>query len=150
MTASTHASAARGQPRNLRLALVTLLMLAPWARADDAVPPLRQGLWEYQRTAGTQRFAATQCIDPSEDLRRQHADLARMGCKFAPAQREGATYTYAADCALKLSSGIMTYRTVSVLTAASDSAYRIENRVTDRGGTKSETITAQRVADCGP
>ena len=98
--------------------------------------------------AGLNKFAATECIDPSEDLRRQRTALEKMGCKLSPALRAGSTYTYTADCSVKLPSGAVTFSTVSVLTAESDTAYRIENRLTNQGGTSSETITAQRVADC--
>ena len=146
MTASTFSPA----PHRLRpqLLLVALLTAAPWVAYADEVPLLRQGLWEYQRTAGLNKFAATECIDPSEDLRRQHAALEKMGCKLSPPQRAGSTYTYTADCSVKLPSGVVTFSTTSVLTAESDTAYRIENRLTNQGGTSNETITAQRVADC--
>ena len=66
MNVSTHPSAPR-PPQHLLAALIVLLCAIPVARADE-VPVLRQGLWDYQRTAGTQKFAATECIDPSEDL----------------------------------------------------------------------------------
>ena len=146
MKASTFCPAPhRLQPH---LLLVALLTAAPWVACADEVPLLRQGLWEYQRTAGLNKFAATECIDPSEDLRRQHAALEKMGCKLSPALRAGSTYTYTADCSVKLPSGAVTFSTVSVLTAESDTAYRIENRLTNQGGTSNETITAQRVADC--
>ena len=146
MTASTFSPA----PHRLRpqLLLVALLTAAPWVAYADEVPLLRQGLWEYQRTAGLNKFAATECIDPSEDLRRQHAALEKMGCKLSPPQRAGSTYTYTADCSVKLPSGAVTFSTISVLTAESDTAYRIENRLTNQGSTSNETITAQRVADC--
>ena len=146
MKASTFCPA----PRRLQphLLLVALLTAAPWVAYADEVPLLRQGLWEYQRTAGLNKFAATECIDPSEDLRRQRTALEKMGCKLSPALRAGSTYTYTADCSVKLPSGAVTFSTVSVLTAESDTAYRIENRLTNQSGTSNETITAQRVADC--
>lgn len=146
MIASAHCSTPR-LPRHLLFAVTTLLCAIPTARADD-VPLLRQGLWEYQRTAGAQKFAATECIDPSEDLRRQHAALERLGCKVAPVGRDGTTYTYAADCALKLPSGVVTFTTTTVLTADSDTAYRIERRINNQGATSDESISAKRVADC--
>jgi hypothetical protein len=148
MTASTFYPAPhRLQPHQLLL-LVALLSAAPSVARADEVPLLRQGLWEYQRTAGVNKFAATECIDPSEDLRRQHAALEKMGCKLSPALRAGSTYTYTADCSVKLPSGAVTFSTTSVLTAESDTSYRIENRLTHQGGTSNESITAQRVADC--
>lgn len=147
MKASTHSSAPRDLLPYLLAALICVPGTIPAARADD-VPPLRQGLWEYQRTTGTQKFAATECIDPTEDLRRQHAALERMGCKVAPPVQTGATYTYVADCSLKLPSGVVNFSTTTVLTADSDSAYRIESRMVNQGVASSETIAAQRVADC--
>jgi hypothetical protein len=71
-----------------------------------------------------------------------------MGCKLSPALRAGSTYSYTAECSVKLPSGVVTFSTTSVLTAESDTAYRIENRLTRQGTTSDESITAQRVADC--
>lgn len=134
--------------RRVALAAAGLLSVLAWpARAED-VPPLRQGLWEFQRTAGANQYAAKECIDPSDDLRRQHAAWEKIGCKLAPALHAGSTYTYAAECSVKLPSGAVSFSTTSVLTAESDVAYRIDNRITSRNGTSSESITAQRVADC--
>jgi hypothetical protein len=147
MKASTHSFASRGWLPYLLAALISVPGAIPGARADD-VPPLRQGMWEYQRTTGTQKFAATECIDPSEDLRRQHAALERMGCKLAPVVQTGTTYTYGAECSLKLPSGVMNFSSTTVLTAEGDSAYRIESRMVNQGVTSNETITARRVADC--
>jgi hypothetical protein len=144
MTRSTFSPA----PPHFLIVLVALLTAAPSVAHADEVPLLRQGLWEYQRTAGVNKFAATECIDPSEDLRRQHTALEKMGCKFSPALRAGSTYTYTAECSVKLPSGAVTFSTTSVLTAESDTAYRIENRLTNQGGTTTESIAAQRVADC--
>jgi len=148
MTASTFSRAPQGLRPHLLLVLVALLTAAPWVARADEVPLLRQGLWEFQRAAGGNKFAATECIDPSEDLRRQHTALEKMGCNVSPALRAGSTYTYTADCSVKLPSGAVTFSTISVLTAESEIAYRIENRLTSQGGTSNETITAQRVADC--
>jgi hypothetical protein len=144
MTRSTFSPA----PPHFLIVLVALLTAAPSVAHADEVPLLRQGLWEYQRTAGVNKFAATECIDPSEDLRRQHTALEKMGCKFSPALRAGSTYTYTAVCSVKLPSGAVTFSTTSVLTAESDTAYQIENRLTNQGGTTTESIAAQRVADC--
>jgi hypothetical protein len=146
MNVSMHPSAPC-LPQHLLAALIILLCAIPRARADE-VPVLRQGLWDYQRTVGTQKFAATECIDPSEDLRRQHAALERMGCKVSPAVHNGNTYTYAAECALKLPSGGVNFSTTTVLTAGSETAYRIERRMVNGGVASDESITAQRVADC--
>jgi hypothetical protein len=147
MTAVALRLAPRGW-RSVVLVMTGMLAAAAWpARAED-VPPLRQGLWEFQRSAGANQYAAKECIDPSDDLRRQHVAWEKIGCKVAPALHSGATYTYAAECSVKLPSGAVSFSTTSVLTAESDVAYRIDNRITSRNGTSSESITAQRVADC--
>ena len=148
MTASTLSSAPHRLLPHLLLVLIALLTAAPCVARADEIPLLRQGLWEFQRTAGVSKFAATECIDPSEDLRRQHMALEKMGCKLSPALRAGSSYTYTADCSVKLPSGVVMFSTTSVLTAESDTAYRIENRLTRQGTTSNESITAQRVGDC--
>jgi hypothetical protein len=133
----------------LLLAFTGLLVAAPGAARADDVPSFRQGLWEYQRAAGTNRFAATECLDPGEERRRHQIALQKIGCKLSPTTRTGSTWTYSADCAVKLPSGAMAFSTTSVLTADSDTAYQEEVRTTGKGGTTtSQVITAHRVADC--
>jgi hypothetical protein len=132
----------------LLLALAMLLVATPrMSRAED-VPSFRQGLWEYQRAAGGNRYTATECLDPGEDLRRQQSALQKMGCKLSPTAHAGSTWTYSADCLVKLPSGAMSFSTTSVLTADSDTAYQVEMRTTDKSGTTSQVISAHRVADC--
>ena len=130
------------------LALAGLSLAAPGAARADDLPSFRQGLWEYQRTAGANRYAATECIDPGEDLRRQQTVLQKLGCKLAPATHTGSTWTYGADCTVRLPSGSVAFTTASVLTADSDLSYQVETRTTRSGATTGETISAHRVADC--
>jgi hypothetical protein len=132
----------------LLLALATLLAAAPSILRAEDIPAFRQGLWEYQRAAGGSKYAASECLDPGEELRRQQVALQRLGCKLSPIERAGSTWTYSADCMVKLPSGAMAFSTTSALTADSDTAYQVEVRTTDRSGTTSQTITAHRVADC--
>jgi hypothetical protein len=132
----------------LLLAFALLLVATPrLSRAED-VPAFRQGLWEYQRAVGGNKYAATECLDPGEDLRRQQSALQKMGCKLSPTAHAGSSWTYSADCTVKLPSGAMSFSRTSVLTADSDSAYQVEMRTTDRTGTTSQVISAHRVADC--
>jgi hypothetical protein len=130
------------------LALAGLSLAPPGSAWGDDLPSFRQGLWEYQRTAGANRYAATECIDPGEDLRRQRIDLQKLGCKLAPTTHAGSSWTYGADCTVQLPSGFVAFSTASVLTTDSEVAYQVETRTTRRGATTSETITAHRVADC--
>lgn len=147
MTASANRTAPRRLSRTVLAAFPVLLCVAAWARADD-IPSLQPGLWQFQRTAGTAKFAATECIDPSEDLRQQHEAMVRMGCNVSAPLHSGTTYTYAAQCAIKLPSGAVTFSTTSVLTAQSETAYRVENTIVKQGVTTSETISGERVSDC--
>jgi hypothetical protein len=130
------------------LALAALPLATPQAARADDLPSFRQGLWEYQRAAGANRYAATECLDPGEDLRRQRTAQEKLGCRLSPPAHSGATWTYGAECAVRLPSGSAAFSTSSVLTADSDVAYQLETRTTNRGATTSETITAHRVADC--
>jgi hypothetical protein len=148
MTACAPSSGSRSRNSCLSLALAAVLAAAPWPARADGFPSLRQGLWEYQRTAGTNKYAAKECLDPSEYLLGRQTAQEKIGCKLSPITRVGSTYTYSADCAVKLPSGAVMFSTTSVLTVDSDSAYRIETRTTSENGTSNELITAQRVTDC--
>ena len=130
------------------LALAILVAATPVVVRADDVPSFRQGLWEYQRANGTNRYAATECLDPGEELRRQQEGLQKLGCKLSPTTHAGSTWTYSADCAVKLPSRVRTFSKTSVLTVESDAAYQVETRTTDQGKTTSEVVNAHRVADC--
>jgi len=62
----------------LRLILV---LAACWAAAAPAFaedpPPFRQGLWEFDRSAGGQRMHKTECTSPSDDMKRQNDMIAK-------------------------------------------------------------------------
>ena len=148
MTACVPSSGSRSGKFCLWLALAATLAAAPCTALADEFPSLRQGLWEFQRTVGTNKYAAKECLDPSEDLLRRQAALQKMGCKLSPLTRTGSTYTYTADCAVKLPSGAAMFSTTSAVTVDSDSVYQMETRTTSRNRTSSELVTAQRVADC--
>jgi hypothetical protein len=132
----------------LLLALTALLAAIP-ALADDP-PQFRQGLWEFDRAAGAQRMHKAECTSPTDDMKRQNETIAKGGgCKFSPPVRAGATYTFSADCTMSGPGGPVSFRSTSVMTAESDSAYRIE--VTTTGGALppvKETLTARRIGDC--
>lgn len=132
------------------LPLAILCGLAGPALADDP-PAFRQGLWEFDRSAGGQRMHKTECTSPSEDMKRQNEMIAkRGGCKFSPPQRSGSTYTFSADCSVPGPQGTpMSFRSASVMTVESDSAYRIEVTTTGLPGPPvKELLTARRIGDC--
>lgn len=128
--------------------LLGSLLGATLAAAAPDMPLFRRGMWEYERTAGGNRYAAKECGNPAQAMRANNASLEKIGCRFSPATHEGSTYTFTSECAIKLPSGVYSSSTRSVLTVQSDSAYRLEVRETRQGRTTEETVVAHRVADC--
>jgi hypothetical protein len=133
-----------------RVLFLTLALAARSAGAEDP-PPFRQGMWEFDRSAGPQRMHKTECTNPSEDMKRQNEMMAKAGeCKFSAPQRSGSTYTFSAECNMQGPQGQrINFRSTSVMTVESDSAYRIE--VTTTGGPGppgKELLTARRIGDC--
>ena len=128
--------------------LLGSLLAATLTAAAAELPEFRQGMWEYERTAGGNRYEAKECGDPGQSMRATNISLERLGCRSSPVTHEGSTYTFTTECAIKLPSGVYSSSTSSVLTVESDSAYRLEVRATRQGRTTEETIVARRVADC--
>jgi uncharacterized protein DUF3617 len=143
-------SAARHAARPCLGVCVSILLIAPGVARGADVPTFRQGVWEYERTVGTSKFVAKECIDPSEEFRLQDTALGRMGCKVSPTTQSGSTYTFNAECMVKLPSGVASWTTTSMLTAENDSAYRLETHTARNGRVRDEVTTARRVADCTP
>jgi len=132
--------------------MIALWLAALTAHAQEP-PPFRKGMWEFERTGGPQRLHTTQCTDPTADMKRQNDMMAKAGqCKFSTPQRSGNTYTFSADCEMQSPQGAkISFRSTSVMTVESDSAYRVE--VTTTGGpgpTLKELLTARRIGDCAP
>lgn len=123
-------------------------------RAEETqTPKFRQGLWEFDRTApGAQKMHTTQCTNPSDDMKRQNEMIEkRGGCKISPVQRSGNTYTFSADCNMPSpQGGVVSFRSTSVMTVESDSAYKVEVTTSagQPGPTGKEVLTARRIGDC--
>jgi uncharacterized protein DUF3617 len=125
--------------------LSCLLVAFPSFAAD--IPAFRQGVWEYERSVGSSKFVARECIDPGQEMRANNASMERIGCKLSSGAPTGSTYTYTTECAVKLPSGVASWSTTSVLTVEGETAYRLEIRSTGRGA-QDEVVVAHRVADC--
>lgn len=142
--------------RNWRLAragtasaLLALAMMATWPVRADEPPSLRQGLWQFERTLGGQKLQSQQCVDPSEDMKRQNELLEKNGCKFSPGSRSGNTYSFSADCSIKAPGDVtVNVHSASVMTVADDSAYKVEITTIGAGTSTQETLLARRVGDC--
>jgi uncharacterized protein affecting Mg2+/Co2+ transport len=119
------------------------------ARADE-LPVFRQGLWKYQRTiAGGKTIDVTKCANPTEDMKKQNEKLGKGGCRFSPLTKSGNTYTFTADCSIKIpSGGEIKGRTTTVITVESESAYTVEVHGTAGGQETKERLVARRVGDC--
>ena len=130
------------------LLLAASLLAGTFGAAAAEMPEFRQGMWQYERTAGGNRYEAKECGDPAHTMQANNASLEKLGCRLSPVTHDGSTYTFTSECAIKLPSGVYLSTTSSVLTVESDSAYRLEVRETRQGRTTEETIVAHRVADC--
>jgi hypothetical protein len=134
------------------VAALAVAIAVPLARAEEA-PKFRQGMWEFDRTApGGQRMHKAQCTNPSDDMKRQNEMIEKSGgCKISPMQHSGNTYTFSADCNIASpQGGLVSFRSTSVMTVESDSAYKIEVTTSGAqpGPVGKEQLTARRTGDC--
>ena len=141
-----------GQYRKTIVGAVTAVLISTLARgpalADD-LPALRQGLWKFQRTVGKEKIESTQCVNPTEDMRKMNATLEKSGCRFTPVKKSGNVYTYTADCSMKMPTGAtMNVHSVSVMTVSGESFYKIEIDAVTDGQASKELLVAQRLGDC--
>ena len=132
---------------NVALRRAALLCLATSA-AQAQAPAFREGIWEYERTSGANKYVAKECVNPSRDMRQEDGVLDKMGCKRSSAQQGASVYVSTAECTVKLPSGFASWTTTSTLTVQSDSAYTLQTRTIRSGQAIEETTTARRVADC--
>jgi hypothetical protein len=118
------------------------------SRAEDP-PTFRQGLWQFDRTVGGQKLQTRECTNPSEELKRQNALLAKSGCKLTPTERSGSAYSFSAECTINTpGAASVSARSTSVMTVDSDSAYKVEIATTGAGTSTQEVLIARRVGDC--
>ena len=128
--------------------MIALALGAPeYAMADD-LPVFRQGLWEFDRSVdggdGKPVALTTQkCTDPTADMKKKNED-ALGTCKVSPVARSGNLYTFSAECTIL---GV-SMQSKSVITAVSDSAYRVDVESLQDGITTRELLNAKRVGDC--
>jgi len=139
-------------PRRLLVATGTAILLSTLASgpilADD-LPALRQGLWNFQRTVNGEKIEATNCMSPTEDMKKMNAKIEKSGCRMSPVKKSGIVFTYTADCAMKMpTGGTMNSRSSSVMTVESDSGYRLEVDAVTDGQASKERLVARRVGDC--
>jgi hypothetical protein len=128
--------------------MATTQWFAVASRAEDP-PTFRQGLWQFDRTVGGQKLQTRECTNPSEELKRQNALLAKSGCKLTPTERSGSAYSFSAECTINTpGAASVSARSTSVMTVDSDSAYKVEIATTGAGTSTQEVLIARRVGDC--
>ena len=125
--------------------------LAALATAADAqeLPSFRKGLWEFNRTidggAGKpQTLTTKKCASPTDDMRKQNEMLAKAGCKFSPATKSGASYSFTSQCNIN---GVSA-QSKSVITVEGDSAYKVNVESQQGGQSTKELLVAKRIGDC--
>ena len=120
----------------------TVALAADW-------PKFKPGQWQFDRTIeGTgpepQKLTKVECIDPTEENRKQRAMLTQAGCQFTPVAEKGSTYTYAATCRI----GSVSSTSRSTLVADGNEAYTVTIDSETDGVKTHEVLAARRLGDC--
>jgi Protein of unknown function (DUF3617) len=149
----------RGQSRigcAATAAIALVGVASPAALAEDQdYPPLKQGMWEVSRTiqlADKPEQAKTltnkRCVDPVEELKKQHAMLKNLGCLLLPPKQAGDIYSFKWECNNDALRGtgqtVVTVDGDSVYTAKTDS----DGALPGRPGRSVEQLVAKRLGDC--
>ena len=150
-------AAASGFGRRGRLGRVSLLtlVLAILVCVTATVvgqewPALKQGMWEIVRTTqppgggAAKAVTSKRCITPSEEWKRQNAQLAKAGCTFSPIKHSGNTYSFTSTCNVM---GISSSTTTTIV-MENDSAYTLTVVGTTDGQPTREEMKAKRIGDC--
>jgi len=139
-----------GGHRSLAIAALVTLAAGTAALAQSVDwPVFEPGLWTFERTRATEgstrdTVTRTECVDPTEEQRRQMDMLAKSGCEFTPLTRDGNRYRYSAECRM----GGTTSRSESVLEVEGDDAYTITIESIVDGAKSHEVLHANRTGDC--
>jgi hypothetical protein len=123
--------------------------LALPAIAADVLPPFRTGLWEFKRSVdGGDGKPVTltnqKCTNPTEDMRKKTESAAQSGCQVSPMSKSGNLYTFTFKCTIQGAS----LQSKSVITAESESAYKVDAETKTGGKTTRELLTARWISGC--
>ena len=126
----------------LAACIATVASAADW-------PKFKPGQWQFDRTIeGTgpepQKLTKVECVDPTEENRKQRAMLTQAGCQFTPVAEKGSTYTYGATCRI----GSVSSTSRSTLVADGNEAYTVTIDSETDGVKTHEVLTARRLGDC--
>jgi len=132
----------------IRIALLLAALALP-AFAADELPAFRAGLWEFKRSVdggdGRPAMLTNQkCTNPTEDMQRKTETMIAAGCKPTPVEKSGNLYSFSFKCKLQ---GVE-IQSKSVITAVSDSAYKVDAESKQGGKTTREQLDARRIGNC--
>lgn len=115
------------------------------------LPPLRPGMWEYQRTQGAgaggkaRSMTLRKCSNPNADFKQKLAQLKQKGCVFSPFEQSGQRYEASWRCPAPDGSIVAMH---DVITVTSDTSYRTESDARGAHQATHSTIVATRQGDC--
>jgi hypothetical protein len=123
--------------------------------AETVVPPMKQGLWEYQRSIqGAAKEVPAEskyrrCTNPSRDFERQGSMLAQAGCTFHFATTAADTIDRVATC-LTSDGSMMRNRTWLHVADGGEFSARIESggMLGDSSAKSVEELKGKRIGDC--
>jgi len=120
-----------------------------WPALAEDLPQFRHGLWEFKRSVDggdgkPAQLTNQKCTSPTDDMNEKTESMAQAGCQPSSVTRSGNLYSFSLKCTIQ---GIA-IESRSVITAESDSAYRVD--VESKQGSKSmrEQLSARRIGDC--
>ncbi len=134
----------------MRFPIVLLIAsLAPPAFAADELPSFRAGLWEFNRSVdGGDGKPVTltnqKCASPTEDMKKKTESMAQSGCQRSPVSKSGNLYTFTLKCTIQ---GV-SLQSKSVITAESDTAYKVDAETRTGGKTTRELLNARWISSC--
>lgn len=142
-------SAAHASSRRVLSAMAAVMACGATVALAADWPDFKPGQWQFDRTiegAGPQpqQLSKVECIDPTEQNRKQRAMLTQAGCQFTPVVEKGSTYTYSATCKI----GGMTSTSRSTLVVDGKEAYTVTVDSETNGAKTHEVLTARRLGDC--
>ena len=130
---------------------IALLMLGLGfqAFATDELPVFRAGLWEFKRSVdGGDGKPVTltnqKCTNPTEDMKKKTESMAQSGCQLTPVSKSGNMYTFSVKCTIQ----DVSLQSKSVITAESDTAYKVDAETRTGGKTTRELLAARWISSC--
>ena len=130
------------------IALLIASLALPAYAADD-LPSFRTGLWEFKRSVdGGDGKPVTltnqKCTSPTEDMKKKTESAAQSGCQVSPMTKSGNLYTFTFKCTIQ---GV-SLQSKSVITAESDTAYKVDAETRTGGKATRELLTARWISSC--